>query len=55
MDDEHDQIVRGVIRELEIPSDFSAVCLALALMTLAALSGYFVFSWLNPASSLSPF
>ena len=42
------QIVHGVMRELEIPSDFPAVCIALALMALATLGGYFALSWIDP-------
>lgn len=49
MDDEHDQIVRDVMRQLEVPSDFPAVCIAVAFMALAALGGYFALSWLDPA------
>jgi len=49
MDDEHDQIVRDVMRQLEMPSDFPAVCIALALVALSALGGYFALRWLDPA------
>jgi hypothetical protein len=49
MDDEREQIVRAVIRRLEIPPDFPEVCVALALMALLILAGYFELRWLDPA------
>jgi hypothetical protein len=46
--DEHDQIVRDVIRQLEMPSDFSAVGDALTVVALVLIGGYFALRWLDP-------
>jgi len=53
-DDEHDQIVRGVMRQLEMSSDIPAICLTLAFMALLMFGGYFAWTRLDPAMETQP-
>jgi hypothetical protein len=48
MDDKHDQVVRELTQQLEMPSDYSAVCVGLALVMLLLVGGYFAIKWFDP-------